>query len=108
MNLSTRPKALPEVAALCFGHSAALFLAIILRLPGLWWRAFFLSFYQDSSVFVTESLLYRQGNHPSTILFCLEDSEKKGSHGFRPVYLVLFLNTFQLSKEVGATEHMTT
>ena len=40
-------KALPEIAALCFGHSAALFLAIILRLSGLWWRAFLLSFYPE-------------------------------------------------------------
>ena len=37
-------KALPEVAALCFGHSATLFLAIISRLSGLWWRTFFFSF----------------------------------------------------------------
>ena len=64
-------------------------------------------FYQDGSVFVTESLLYRQRNHSSTILFCLEDPAEKLRHGFRPLYSVLFLNAFQFPKEVSATEHMT-
>ena len=50
-------KTLPEIAVLGFGHSAALFLAIIPRLPGLWWRAFLLSFSQDVSVFFTESFV---------------------------------------------------
>ena len=46
-------KALPEIAALGFGYSAALLLAILSHSPGLWWRAFLLSFYQDGSVFVS-------------------------------------------------------
>lgn len=100
-------KALPEIAALGFGQSAALFLATISLLPG-WWRAFFLSFCQNGSVFVTESLLYSQGNHSSATLFWLEDPAEKLRHAFRPLYPVLFLNTFQLPKEMGATEHMTT